>query len=203
MINRKFFFDHVRSNLFAGRLSKKQVEGLGFILDVWEASHSQKDDRWLAYALGTAYHETAFTMQPIHEFGGNTYFRKRYDINGNNPRLARQLGNVNPGDGVLFHGRGYVQLTGRTNYAAMGRAFSCDLTSSPAAADRVLKPDLAAKIMFRGMENGTFTGKKFADFFKGIRQDWVNARKIINGLDRATKIAQYAKDFYAAISHTI
>jgi putative chitinase len=202
MINRKFFFDHARANLFAGRLSKNQVDGMTFILDVWEAAHAAKDDRWLAYALGTAYHETAFTMQPIHEFGGSTYFRKRYDITGNNPALARRLGNVNPGDGVLFHGRGYVQLTGRANYKAMGTAFAMDLTSNQAAADRVLQPDVAAKIMFRGMEKGTFTSKKFADYFAGTKQDWVNARRIINGLDRATKIGQYAKDFYAAISHT-
>jgi predicted chitinase len=35
-----------------------------------------------------------------------------YDINGRRPAKALKLGNVNPGDGVRFHGRGYVQLTG-------------------------------------------------------------------------------------------
>lgn len=62
MINRKFFFEHVRANLFAGRLTASQVSGMTFILDVWEAGHAAQDDRWLAYALGTAFHETAFTM---------------------------------------------------------------------------------------------------------------------------------------------
>ena len=203
MINRRFFFDHVRSHLFAGRLSVKQVQGLNYILDVWENSHATKDDRWLAYALGTAFHETAFTMQPIHEFGGRNYFRQRYDITGRNPRLARTLGNVNPGDGVRFHGRGYVQLTGRSNYDAMGRRFGRDLTSSDAAADGALEPELAAKIMFYGMENGTFTGKTFRRYFDGANSDWVNARRIINGLDCAQKIGQYGRDFYAAISYTV
>jgi len=203
MINRKFFFDFVRSNLFAGKLSGNQVAGMNFILDVWEASHAAKDDRWLAYALGTTFHETAFTMQPIKEFGGDTYFRKRYDINGNNPKVAKALGNTVPGDGVMFHGRGYVQLTGRRNYTEMQKAFGGDLTSSRKAADGVLEPKLAAKIMFKGMEEGIFTGKKFKDYFAGTTQDWVNARRIINGLDHAAKIGAYAKDFYAAISHTV
>ena len=202
-INREFFFAHVRSNLFAGKLSRKQVEGLIFILDVWEASHAQKDDRWLAYALATAYHETAFTMQPIHEFGGNRYFHKRYDITGQHPPIARALGNTQPGDGIRFHGRGYVQLTGRRNYTLMGTAFNRDLTTSDAAADGALEPALAARIMFRGMENGLFTGKKLADYFRGNVSDWINARRIINRLDRAEKIAQYSKDFYAAISYTV
>ena len=203
MINRKFFFDHVRSNLFAGKLSKTQVDGMTFILDVWEESHAAKDDRWLAYALGTTFHETARTMQPIKEFGSDKRFHDLYDIGGKNPPLARRLGNLRPGDGVLFHGRGYVQLTGRANYTTMQKAFGGDLTSSRAAADGVMQPDLAAKIMFKGMIEGTFTGKKFADFFNGTKEDWRNARKIINGLDHADDIAGFAKKFRAAISHTV
>ena len=203
MINRKFFFDHVRANLFAGRLTASQVSGMNFILDVWEASHAAQDDRWLAYALGTAFHETAFTMQPIKELGGDKRFHDLYDIGGRNPTLARGLGNLQPGDGILFHGRGYVQLTGRANYKRMQAAFGGDLTSSRAAADGVLQPALAAKIMFKGMIEGIFTGKKLGDYFNGPREDWVNARRIINRLDRADDIAGYARKFYAALSHTV
>jgi hypothetical protein len=203
VINRKFFFDRVRSNLFAGSLKQSQVEGMTFILDVWEDEHAAKDDRWLAYALATAYHETAFTMKPIHEYGGSTYFFRRYDKDGDRPSFARNvLGNTEPGDGVLFHGRGFVQLTGRRNYGVMGKAFRVDLISGAAAADRVLEKELAARIMFKGMEEGVFTGKAFADFFDGAREDWRNARRIINGLDQADKIAVYAKEFYGAISYT-
>lgn len=203
-INRKFFFDQCRQTLFTGKLSKGQVDGLAFILDVWEKTLAKKDDRWLAYALGTAYHETGFTMQPIREFGGKNYFFRMYDPGSPLPRraaLARSM-NAQMGDGVLFHGRGYVQLTWRSNYAKMGKVFGVDLTSNAAAADQVMQPELAAKIMFKGMEDGSFTGKKFADYFNPTTENWKNARRIINGNDCDDAIAMYAKKFYAAISHT-
>jgi putative chitinase len=205
-INRKFFFDHVRSTVFTGKLTATQVAGMTTILDEWDTNHAQKDDRWLAYALGTAFHETAFTMQPINEFGGNTYFFNRYDMqspNASGRSTARVLGNNQRGDGVLFHGRGFVQLTGRTNYTKMGTRFTADLTGNAAAADGALKPPLAAKIMFQGMEAGAFTGKGFARYFSPAVEDWFNARRIINGTDQAGPIADYGKRFYAALSHTV
>ena len=201
-INRKFFFDFVRRVLFKGRLRQKQVDGLRFILDTWEDNHARKDERWLAYALGTTHHETGATMQPIHERGGKRYFFRMYDIEGDRPHVARQLGNIHPGDGVLFHGRGFVQLTGRSNYTKMQRKFGVDLTSNAAAADRALEPELAAKIMFYGMEKGVFTGKKFADYFDEDTEQWVSARSIINPRDKPKLVADYALDYYAAISHT-
>jgi predicted chitinase len=95
-----------------------------------------------------------------------------------------------------------VQLTWRSNYAKMGKAFGVDLTSDAAAADRALEPELAAKIMFKGMESGVFTGRRFADFFDPTAEDWLNARRIINGTDCAENIALYGKKFYAAIGYT-
>jgi putative chitinase len=53
------------------------------------------------------------------------------------------------------------------------------------------------------METGTFTGRKFADFFVGPKTDWLNARRIINGKDCAEIIEIYARKFYAALSHTV
>lgn len=202
MINRRFFLEYVKENLFGGSLAAPQTAGLNAILDEWEQHHAAKDDRWLAYALGTTHHEVAKTMRPIHEKGGNNYFFKMYDKDGNRPAVAARLGNTKAGDGVLFHGRGYVQLTGRANYKKMGTVFSVDLTTNAAAANQVLQPDLAAKIMFYGMEKGSFTGKKFGDYFKGPTEQWKQARRIINGLDQADKIAGHAKHYYAAISYT-
>lgn len=204
MINRKFFFDQCRAVLFTGKLTQGQVNGMNFILDVWEKSHAKKDDRWLAYALATTFHETGFTMQPIRERGGTSYFFRMYDPQSPQPnraKLAKKMGAL-PGDGVIFYGRGFVQLTWRLNYAKMGKAFGVDMTSSAAAADNALDPQLAAKIMFKGMEDGSFTGKKFSHYFNNTTEDWKNARKIINGLDCAEAIAVYGKKFYSAISYT-
>jgi hypothetical protein len=200
MINRKFFFDTVRLRLFGGALKASQVQGLTALLDVWENEHSGKDDRWLAYALATGHHETDRKMQPIHEYGTESYFRRRYDINGQNPALARRLGNIHPGDGAKFHGRGYVQLTGRSNYTDWNtRLNNIGLVANP---DLALDPDISAKILFTGMELGTFTSKKFSDYFNARREDWVNARRIINGQDKAQLISSYGHAYYSALSYT-
>ena len=99
MINRDFFYDRVRLQLFAGSLKPGQVAGLNAILDEWERSHAAKDDRWLAYMLATVHHETDRTFQPIKEYGGDKYFTKMYDIKGSRATLAKKMGNTTPGDG--------------------------------------------------------------------------------------------------------
>lgn len=197
-INRKFFFDRVRAQMFGGKLTAAQVEGLTGILDTWEADHDAKDDRWLAYMLATAYHETDKKMQPIDEYGGDAYFNGRYGPEGN-PKKAKELGNSQKGDGARYHGRGYVQLTGRKNYKAMSAVTGVDLEADPVRAKDVA---VASKVMFYGMEHGSFTGRKLADYFGPHADDWVNARRIINGTDKANLIADHGHNFYAAISYT-
>lgn len=199
-INRQFFFDTVRITLFGGSLRQTQVDGMTGFLNLWEASYAANDDRWLAYILGTAHHEVDMRMQPIHEYGGNGYFFRMYDINGDRPAVARRLGNVTPGDGVAFHGRGFVQLTGRSNYQDWKNRLGQDLTGNP---DLVLRLDISTQIIFNGMMLGTFTGKKLGNYFNPTTDDWVNARRVVNGTDKANLIAGYAKKYYAAIAYTV
>lgn len=199
LFDRKYFFDYVRENLYGGKLSQGEVEGMRNFLDYWEKEHAEKDKRLLAYILATAYHEVNRTFRPIKEFGGDNYFFNMYDIEGRRPHVARDLGNVAPGDGVLFHGRGYVQLTGRANYAKWEKRLGVDLTSSRRAADRVLNHDIAMKIIVEGSLMGDFTGKKLTDYIQGPRQDFKNARRVINRLDKASLIASYATHFLEAL----
>lgn len=201
-INRPFFFDTARLTLFGGSLRQGQVDGLTAFLDHWEANHATKDDRWLAYILGTAHHEVDRTFRPIKEYGSDKYFFEMYDIDGLRPKVAKTLGNLAKGDGVKFHGRGFVQMTGRTNYAFWQNELNTDLTSSRAMADKVLQLGIATPIIFEGMIRGTFTGKKLEDYISGVRQDWKGARRIVNRQDKADLIATYATDYYRAISYT-
>jgi putative chitinase len=198
-INRGFFFDQVRATLFGGKLRPSQVTGLAAILDDWDAGHAAQDDRWLAYMLATAFHETATSLQPIREFGGKAWYIKMYDVTGARPALCRKNGNTAPGDGLKYYGKGYVQLTWKNNYQAMSAVTGVDLVANP---DMALDPKVASQVMFHGMEHGSFTGRKLADYFNPTTANWVGARRIINGLDRADLIAGYGKAFYAALSHT-
>lgn len=200
MINRDFFFKQVRLTLFGGSLRQSQVDGLAGILDEWEAKYASRDDRWLAYALATAHHETDRTMQPIHEYGGKEYLRRNYDVTGRDPGRARRMGNTRPGDGVAYCGKGYVQLTWKNNYIRAGNEIGYPgLVDHP---DDAMKPEYARRIMLLGMMEGWFTSKKLADYFHDSVANWVQARRIINGTDKANLIASYGEAYYAAISYT-
>ena len=197
MINRKYFFDKARANPFGGSLTQGQVDGCNAVLDAWEARPDFTDLRWLSYMLATAKHETASTMQPIGEYGGPVYFKRMYEPEGDRPTVARDLGNTEPGDGVRFHGRGLVQLTGRANYVRMSALTGVDLTANPMLA---LDPKIAALIMFEGMKAGMFTGVGLGTYFNQVRDDAVKARKIINGTDRAQDIAALHAAFLDALT---
>lgn len=189
------FFNAIRAGKTLGpTLSVEEVEGCEAII---AACHGFPVS-WAAYCLATAAHETAFTMQPIKERGGTAYFTRLYDITGERPAKARELGNVQPGDGARYCGRGYVQLTGRANYAKAAQQVGVDFVAEP---DLVMQPEYAAAIMRRGMKEGWFTGKSLTSYLpaEANRDQFKNARRIINGLDKADAIAGYAVEFQAAL----
>lgn len=155
------------------------------ILNEWD-KQGLKDLRWLAYMLATAFHETARTMQPIEEYGkGRNY----------------KYGKPDPITGHAYYGRGFVQLTWKANYKKMGDLLGLDLVNQPSLA---LRADVATEILFEGMltarsYRGDFTGRSLEQYFNTSTEDWYNARKIINGLDKASAIASYGKQFYQAL----
>ncbi len=190
MLNRSFFFDTARATLFDGKMTQAQVEGLNAILDGWDAETSMNDDRWLAYMLATAHHETDRKMTPVEEYGKgkNCRYGKRICMSGK-PYTDTQ---------AIFYGRGFVQLTWYENYQKAGNELGVDLLHKPELA---LDPGNATKIMFAGMSEGWFTGKKLADYFNALKEDWVNARRIINGTDKAQLISSYGQRYYRCLNH--
>lgn len=195
LTNAAAFFASARGTLFGGKLTTPQVQGMTQILGATGASNWSIS--WVAYALATAFHETAATMRPIHERGSAAYLSK-YDTG----KLAERLGNTPAadGDGIRYAGRGYVQLTGHGNYENAGAALGIDLLGNP---DLAMQTDHAAAILVWGMGGGRFTGvgcKRYLPLAgPALRDQFVNARKIINGIDAADKIAGYAVNFQKAL----
>lgn len=182
MIDRDKFFGRVRVNPFGNALHQGQVDGCNAILDAWEARHDMTDRRWLAYMLATAKWETAHTMQPIEEYG-----RGR----------GRAYGELDAATGQTYYGRGYVQLTWKPNYAKMAALTGVDLVNHPELA---LEPKIAALIMFEGMKGGLFTGVGLGRYFSATADDPVNARRIINGSDKAEEIAAIHAAFLQGVA---
>jgi hypothetical protein len=130
-----------------------------------------------AYVLATAYWETAKTFEPVREAfylgkKANSYRKKlRY---------------------YPYYGRGFVQLTWEANYKRAGEKFGKNFLTNP---DEVMEPNIAAEILVVGSKEGWFTGKKLGDYITDDGADYINARRVINGLDKASDIALLAKEF--------
>lgn len=171
-------------------LKASAVAGLQAILENMAEDPDVTDVRWAAYMLATVKRECANQWQPLEEFGKGK---------------GRPYGvpvKVTDADGTTYtntyYGRGYVQLTWKANYANMGAKLGLGnlLVLHP---EHALEPATAYKIMSYGMRHGSFTGKKLADFIHDNVTDYVNSRRIINGLDHAQDIAGYAQAFEALL----
>jgi glycosyl hydrolase family 19 (putative chitinase) len=176
-IDRRYFYRN-----FAFRpLSQKQVDAINFLLDRLDGSELLMYLSEYAYVLATIKHETAETYLPIAEYGKGK---------------GRIYGKPDPVTGKTYYGRGYVQLTWKFNYEKMGKLLGIDLVNKPELA---MERETAWKITELGMVKGLFTGKKLSDYITAYKRDFYNARKIINGLDRAGIITGYATGFREAL----
>ncbi len=122
---------------------------------------------------------------PIRERGGPTYLTNLYEN-------RRDLGNVNPGDGAKFCGRGFIQITGRVNYAHFGSEIGRDLEANP---DLALDPAVASEIL------ALFFIERHITLY-AEQQNWEMVRRRVNGgltgwprfIDAVTKLVSALKN---------
>jgi hypothetical protein len=200
MFNRRVFFGCVRSAVFGGVLRQHQVTGMEKLLAGFEKRLLYGDHRWLAYMLATAFHETAGTMMPVRETLAKSddaaiAILDKAFAEGRLPTVRAPYWQRDA-EGKSWLGRGLVQLTHRRNYIAMSTLTGYDLVARP---QRAMEMDVSVTILIEGMRTGRFTGRRLSDFFEGGKADWDGAREIINGRDRAARVAAYGRSFHVAL----
>lgn len=189
--DRKHFFDTVRKDLFRGTLTQAQVDGMNYLLAIWERHFEEPNPRdgtkWLAYALATFFHETAERMEPIEEYGKGS---------------GKSYGKPAGPHGQCYYGRGYVQLTWETNYKN-GQQFLLDRYNVKCNiypnASEALMHEVSALVSYDGMIYGWFTGVGLPKYFNSTVEDPRNARRIVNGTDKMDLIAGYYWKFKPAL----
>lgn len=181
-LNHKVFYDSIRVDL--GALTTANVAGFELVLA--EAKKRNTPIADLAYINATAWWESGKTMQPVREaFWLSEAWRKK------NLRY------------YPYYGRGLVQLTWLENYRKVGDFYGLDFVNNP---DLVLDPQHSVNILFDGMANGWFTGKRLDDYIDDLDEsddedlrEFVNARRIVNGTDKQLEIGRLAIGFEKAL----
>lgn len=148
----------------------KQSQVDGFERVLDEAERRNLSIFFIAYILATAWWESAHTMQPVREYGSEKYLQSKKYY--------------------PWVGEGLVQVTWESNHRKFGAT----------APGQLMTWEKALPALFDGMLLGMFTGKKLSDYIKTGSVDYVNARRIVNGTDRAKDIAKLATLFYKALT---
>jgi len=181
-MDHKAFYDSMRQSF--GPLNQQQVDGTEQLLNA--AQHRMIPLNQLAYIIATSWHETAHTQQPIAEYG-----------KGAGKKYGKPLPEYN---NQVAYGRGYVQLTWDYNYE---KADSILRLSGALLAnfDLALDPVIASNIIFEGMLAGWFTTKALGLYVTAdeSKKDYWNARRVVNGTDRADLIKGHAEAFEKAL----
>lgn len=165
--------------------------------------------RRIAYLLATAHHASRFGARLVETSPGpgadgvDCIF-DRYEPG---TPLGAARGNLLPGDGERFRGRGFVHVKGRSNYATWSQRLGLP---DHIVADRAVpffvaypeamaRPHVAAQTLVRGMRDGIFTGIALGYYVNDKKTDYYNARRVIDGISQARDVADLAVLYQAAI----
>ena len=180
-IDKPKFYQRLREVKLFDKMTQGQVDSIDAILSECE-KQGIDDVRQIAYILATPYHECynpkkpETRITPIKEYGGEAYLKsKKY---------------------YPYFGRGFSGLTWLDNYKKEGKRLNLDLVNNP---DLILDIPIAANSHVYCMSNGSYTGKKLSDYINDKKCDFLNARRIINGTDKAEQIAGYAQKFLTCL----
>lgn len=178
-----------------GKLSNEQKENAALIAEAF-IQFGDGDVRKLNYILATAWHESR--LMPVRETSriwtgeltiSDATARDRLNdapyLTYTNSSKSTLIPNGN-----AYYGRSFVQLTWYDNYVTMSDKIGVDLVTDP---DEAMSPEIAAKIIVVGMMQGLFTGVGLSKYFNDTTNDPENARRTVNGKDRALLIAGYAE----------
>lgn len=189
MINRQKTYENIKREFGLKSISQKQVDGFEAIFNEWEL-RKLTDLHWLYYILSTIWHEVGGTMQPIEEIGKGKGLRygKRVWFDG---RIYTDIPHI-------FYGRGLTQNTWRDIYLKLTKANikGWDFVNHP---ELLLTMECSVWATFHAMTTGLYTGRKLIHYFNDNITDAIGARKIINGKDKAEKIAEYWGKFSKCI----
>lgn len=211
-LDRDKVFDGLKKALSLHGWNSKQVSGLTAFFDEAEGDSVVPDGivgiQRAAYWIYTMAVETNLAFQPIHEYGGRSYFIRRY---GPQTRKGRELGNDTEEEAVAYSGVGLVQTTGENNVERLeayirehypqiaaaverdtGKPFDLTIGDQPddrADVENMTRFDVAYVALVAGTTL-SFYGPPLGRYIKaGSPPDYRNARRCVNGTDRADEFA--------------
>lgn len=190
------FYSNIRRSIFGGSLSQSAVDNINAILAFWDQAHAGNPLGQLAYILATVRAEVGLKMAPVRETFANSDAQAR-------ARLAHKpYAQSVPPHGHAYYGRGYVQLTWHRNYERQEAKLGVPLVAEP---DLALRAEVAIQVLVGGMMAGDFNGHGHGlpHYVNATHQDFVEARRTVNVLDRAHEIADYATRFLDALERAV
>ena len=169
-----------------GPSAAKRAEAIRERMPIWTACANAAgiiDARDFALFFGQVAIESDGFATAV-EYWGPTAQQARYEG-------RRDLGNIQAGDGVRYHGRGIFQLTGRTNYRRFGQILGIDLERKPELA---MQPETSLRVAFAYWSERAINAAADADDVERVTR-LINGGR--NGLAERKRYLQKAKGIWS------